>query len=69
MKVMPPGFSDLKPGDRIVSNYGTDRGDNAQHTMIFTGDYSEDGSPMMMENDGGIVDGGISYNSLINIKG
>ena len=65
---MPAGFSDLKPGDRIVSNYGTDREDGAQHTMIFTGDYDENNSPIMIKNDGGYVDGGVSFDSLMNIK-
>ena len=68
MKVMPAGFSDLQVGDRIVSNYGTDRGDGLQHTMIFTGDYDENNSPIMMENDGGYVDGGVNFDSLMNIK-
>jgi hypothetical protein len=37
--------------------------------MIFTGDYDKSGSPIMMENSGGQVDGGVSYRSLNSIKG
>jgi hypothetical protein len=69
MELMPNGFSDLKPGDRIVSNYGTSGGDGASHTMIFTGNYNDNGSPMMMENQGGYVSGGVSIRSLSDIKG
>lgn len=67
--LMPAGFKDLQPGDRIVSNYSTTGGSGASHTMIFTGEYDENGSPMVMENSGGSVDGGISIRSLQDIKG
>ena len=67
-ELMPAGFTDLKPGDRIISNYGTDRESGDQHTMIFTGEYNEDGSPIMMENSGGVVQGGVNYRSLSDIK-
>jgi hypothetical protein len=67
-ELMPAGFTDLKPGDRIISNYGTDRDSGDQHTMIFTGEYNEDGSPIMMENSGGVVMGGVNYRSLYDIK-
>ena len=69
MKLMDPGFTDLKPGDRIVSNYSTSAGDGDQHTMIFTGEYDADGSPLMLENSGGYVPGGVSIRSLQDIKG
>ena len=67
-ELMPAGFTDLKPGDRIISNYGTDRESGDQHTMIFTGEYNENGSPIMMENSGGVVQGGVNYRSLYDIK-
>tara|TARA_R100001509_G_scaffold26687_4_gene13960 strand:+ start:3574 stop:6456 length:2883 start_codon:yes stop_codon:yes gene_type:complete len=69
MKLMDPGFTDLKAGDRIVSNYSTSGGDGEAHTMIFTGEYDDDGSPLMMENSGGYVPGGVSIRSLQDIKG
>jgi len=69
MKLMDPGFTDLKAGDRIVSNYSTSGGDGDAHTMIFTGEYDESGSPLMMENRGGFVPGGVSIRSLEDIKG
>ena len=69
MQLMEPGFSDLLPGDRVVSNYSTSGGSGEAHTMIFTGDYDENGSPIMMENSGGDVSGGVSYRPLSSIKG
>ena len=69
MQLMEPGFSDLKPGDRVVSNYSTSGGSGAAHTMIFTGDYDENGSPIMMENTGGRVGSGVNYRPLSSIKG
>jgi len=69
MQLMDAGYSDLQPGDRIVSNYSTSGGEGNAHTMIFTGDYDESGSPIMMENSGGRVDGGVNYRSLNAIKG
>jgi len=69
MKLMDPGFSDLVAGDRIVSNYSTSGGDGDAHTMIFTGEYDADGSPIVMENSGGWVPGGVSIRSLQDIKG
>jgi hypothetical protein len=69
MQLMDPGYSDLQPGDRVVSNYSTSGGEGNAHTMIFTGDYDKSGSPIMMENSGGQVDGGVSYRSLNSIKG
>ena len=68
MQLMEPGFSDLLPGDRVVSNYSTSGGSGEAHTMIFTGDYDENGSPIMMENSGGDVSGGVSYRPLSSIK-
>ena len=68
MQLMEPGFSDLLPGDRVVSNYSTSGGSGEAHTMIFTGDYDENGSPIMMENSGGNVSGGVSYRPLSSIK-
>jgi hypothetical protein len=69
MQLMEPGFSDLLPGDRVVSNYSTSGESGQAHTMIFTGDYDENGSPIMMENSGGNVSGGVSYRPLSSIKG
>lgn len=69
MRLMDPGFSDLVAGDRIVSNYSTSGGDGDAHTMIFTGEYDADGSPIVMENSGGWVPGGVSIRSLQDIKG
>ena len=69
MQLMEPGFSDLKPGDRVVSNYSTSGGSGAAHTMIFTGDYDKNGSPIMMENTGGRVGSGVNYRPLSSIKG
>ena len=69
MQLMPNGFKDLLPGDRIVSNYSTSNGDGAAHTMIFTGEYDENGSPMVMQNAGGSISNGVSIESLSNIKG
>ena len=69
MQLMEPGFSDLLPGDRVVSNYSTSGGSGEAHTMIFTGEYDENGSPIMMENSGGDVSGGVSYRPLSSIIG
>ena len=69
MQLMEPGFSDLKPGDRVVSNYSTSGGSGAAHTMIFTGDFDDNGSPIMLENTGGRASGGVNYRSLSDIKG
>jgi len=69
MQLMEPGFSDLLPGDRVVSNYSISGESGQAHTMIFTGDYDENGSPIMMENSGGNVSGGVSYRPLSSIKG
>lgn len=68
MQLMEPGFTDLLPGDRVVSNYSTSGGSGAAHTMIFTGDYDENGSPIMMENSGGNWKTGVDYRPLSEIK-
>ena len=68
MQLMEPGFSDLLPGDRVVSNYSTSGGSGEAHTMIFTGDYDENGSPIMMENTGGNWKTGVDYRPLSEIK-
>lgn len=68
MQLMEPGFTDLKPGDRVVSNYSTSGGSGAAHTMIFTGDYDDNGSPIMMENSGGNWKTGVNYRPLSEIK-
>ena len=69
MQLMEPGFTDLLPGDRIVSNYSTSGGSGAAHTMIFTGDYDDNGSPIMMENSGGNWKTGVNYGPLSSIIG
>jgi len=56
----PQGYQDLVAGDRIVTNYGTGGRDGGQHTMIFSGQYDENGTPIIMQNRGGQYDQGIS---------
>ena len=60
---------DLLPGDRIVSNYSTSAGDGDQHTMIFTGEYDEQGSPLVMQNPRGVISSGVNVRPLSDIKG
>ena len=69
MQLMEPGFTDLLPGDRIVSNYSTSGDSGSAHTMIFTGDYDDNGSPIMMENSGGNWKTGVNYRPLSSIIG
>ena len=60
--------TDFLPGDRVVSDYSTSGKENSQHTMIFSHYDPDTGQPMMMENSGGYVPGGVSVNPLFNIK-
>ena len=65
------GFThqDLLPGDRLVSSYSTNAGEGDQHTMIFTGEYDEHGSPMVMQNPGGVIRDGVNVRPLSHVKG
>ena len=56
----PQSYQDLVAGDRIVTNYGTGGNDGDQHTMIFSGQYDENGTPIIMQNRGGNYHQGIS---------
>ena len=60
----PQSYQDLVAGDRIVTNYGTGGNDGDQHTMIFSGQYDENGTPIIMQNRGGNYHQGISSASL-----
>jgi hypothetical protein len=60
--------TDFLPGDRVVSDYSTSGAENSQHTMIFSHYDPDTGQPMMMENSGGYVPGGVSVNPLFDIK-
>jgi len=56
----PQGYQDLVAGDRIVTDYSTRGRDGGQHTMIFSGEYDENGIPIIMQNRGGNYHQGIS---------
>ena len=56
----PQSYDDLQPGDRLVSGYATSGRDGGQHTMIFSGEYDDNGDPIFMENAGGRYNEGIS---------
>jgi hypothetical protein len=58
--INPQSYDDLQPGDRIVSNYGTGGREGDQHTQIFSGEFDDQGRPIIMENMGGIFRKGIS---------
>jgi hypothetical protein len=60
------GFThqDLVTGDRIVSNYSTSADEGGQHTMIFTGEYNDEGFPMVMQNPGGRTMKGVNVKAL-----
>ncbi len=56
----PQSYQDLVAGDRIVTDYATGGRDGGQHTMIFSGQYDENGTPIIMQNRGGNYHQGIS---------
>ena len=56
----PQSYDDLVAGDRLVSGYATAGRDGGQHTMIFSGEYDDNGDPIFMENAGGRYADGIS---------
>ena len=58
--INPQSYEDLQPGDRIVSNYSTGGPEGGQHTQIFSGQYDDQGRPIIMENMGGSFRKGIS---------
>jgi hypothetical protein len=58
--INPQSYADLQPGDRIVSNYSTGGPEGDQHTQIFSGQFDDQGRPIIMENMGGTFRKGIS---------
>ena len=58
--INPQSYADLQPGDRIVSNYGTGGPEGGQHTQIYSGQDSDQGDPIIMENLGGVFSRGVS---------
>ena len=66
MQLLDAGIDpkDLIAGDRVVSSYSTSGSAGNAHTLIFSGQYDENGEPIMMENRSGNWQTGVSTRPL-----